>query len=211
MKNERIVGVITGDLIQSTALSDEQKSHLKAELSRVLTGNPYVLMPLQFYRGDSFQLMSTCDKAPQLSILIESVIISTVNTLARISIGIGTASYIHENDVLQSEGEAFMLSGQQLDRMKAEDRIFKILTNLPNIQTNIDITTLLVENIIKDWKPGQASVISAIPNSETQRTIASKLNISPAAVSKTLKAAKWQAVEQYIQWFEETIKIYCHE
>src|SRR5665648_152611 len=205
MKQNEIVGVITGDLIDSSGLNEEFWSLLKDKLEGFTKSTPHVLLPLQFYRGDSFQLMCVSEKAAWLAVMIQSIIISTVNTFARISIGIGEVSRSYEDDVLQSDGEAFTLSGHQLDEMKAEDRILKIAVNKPGIQPNLDITTLLAENIIKDWKPGQASVISMNPAEEMQRNIAARLKISPAAVSKTLKASKWPAIEQYLIWYEHTI------
>src|SRR5665648_810766 len=166
MKQNEIVGVITGDLIDSSGLNEEFWSLLKDKLEGFTKSTPHVLLPLQFYRGDSFQLMCVSEKAAWLAVMIQSIIISTVNTFARISIGIGEVSRSYEDDVLQSDGEAFTLSGHQLDEMKAEDRILKIAVNKPGIQPNLDITTLLAENIIKDWKPGQASVISMNPAEE---------------------------------------------
>lgn len=205
MKQAKIIGVITGDLINSSVISDELKIKLKEELVNFTKNDPSVLLPLQFYRGDSFQLMCTKEKAVWLAVLIQSVIISTAGTLARISIGIGKASNIHADDVLQSEGEAFLLSGHQLDEMKGEDRILKIAVGNAEIQPNLDVATLLAESIVKGWKPGQASVISLTPGSVTQRNIAARLKISPAAVSKTLKASNWAAIEQYLIWVENLL------
>lgn len=205
MEKEEIIGVITGDLINSSAINDELKMKLKDELFGFTKNNPNVLLPLQFYRGDSFQLMCTKEKAAWLAVLIQSIIISTAGTMARISIGIGKVSTIHADDVLQSEGEAFLLSGHQLDEMKGEDRILKIAVGNADIQPNLDIATLLAENIVKGWKPGQASVISLNHGSVTQRNIAAQLKISPAAVSKTLKASNWTAIEQYLIWVENLL------
>ena len=211
MKNKKNIGVITGDLISSSGLSEKQKAELKARLENFTSTSQYVLLPLQFYRGDSFQVMCTKEKAAWLAIMIQAIIISTTDTMARLSIGIGPASQIHKKVVLQSEGEAFILSGHQLDEMKSKSRIFKIAVNQEEIQVNMEIATLLVENIMMDWKPGQASVISMNPQAETQRAIAGKLDISPAAVSKTLKASKWAAIDQYLIWYENTIKKLNHE
>jgi hypothetical protein len=205
MKQDKIIGVITGDIINSSTLSEELKFQIKDELVNFTRNNQHVLLPIQFYRGDSFQLMCTKEKSVWLAVLIQSIIISTANTLARISIGIGKVSNIHANDVLQSEGEAFLLSGHQLDEMKADDRILKIAVDNAEILSNLDIATLLAENIIKGWKPGQASVISTNPGSVTQRIIAAQLKISPAAVSKTLKASNWAVIEKYLNWSENIL------
>jgi hypothetical protein len=59
MINKKTVGVITGDLIRSSALSSEEKNLVKSELGRFSANSPDVLLPLQFFRGDSFQLLQT--------------------------------------------------------------------------------------------------------------------------------------------------------
>jgi len=211
MKKNKIVGVITGDIINSSSLSEKSKSDLKKQLEVLTNNNPGIQLPLQFFRGDSFQLMCAAEKTASLAVLIQAVVISTAGTLARISVGIGQAALIKEGEVLQSDGEAFVLSGHQLDEMKPANRIFKVAVANEKIRPSLEITTLLAENIILDWKPGQATVISMNPQALSQREIADNLNISAAAVSKTLKATKWAAIEQYLTWFENTIKKLGHE
>lgn len=207
MKKIKSLAVITGDIINSSGLSKELKQRIKGELEGVTRNNSGLKLPLQFFRGDSFQLMCSPDIAAKLALLIQATIISMAETFARISIGIGQVSTIFENDVLQSEGEAFVLSGHQLDKMKKENRLLKIVTNSDKVQMHLEMAFLLVENIINDWKPGQASVISKDPQKNTQRVIAAKLGISPAAVSKALKASKWVAVEQFLFWYMQLVKM----
>jgi hypothetical protein len=206
MAKKKIVGVITGDLINSSELTKDQKSAMQTELSNFLNANPDILLPIQFYRGDSFQLMVTEEKAALITIIIEAIILSATGTWARISIGIGTTSRISPGNVLQSEGEAFQLSGQQLDKMKEEGRLLKIAINSRKFQPILAATFYLAESIIWNWKPGQASVISLIPTFKTQKDIASKLNITGAAVSKAIKTSNWPAIESFLKGYEETIK-----
>lgn len=206
MENKKVVGVITGDLIRSSALSSEQKNLVKSELTRFTAGNPDVQLPLQFYRGDSFQLMCTPEKAAWLTVMIQAKILSTVGTLARISIGIGAVSKITEGNVLQSDGEAFQLSGHQMDKMKDEGRLMKIAIASPLFQPILAASFYLAESIISGWKPGQATVISMIPGSKTQKEMAEKLNITEAAVSKALKSGKWAAIDDFLKGYEKTIK-----
>lgn len=203
---KNIVGVITGDLINSSSLNADQKNNLQVGLSNFLEKNPDVLLPIQFYRGDSFQLMVTKEKAAMITIIIEAIILSTTGTWARISVGIGTTSKITPCNVLQSEGEAFQLSGHQMDRMKEEGRLLKIAIDSRQFQPILAATFYLAESIIWNWKPGQASVIALIPTFKTQKEIAEKLNISGSAVSKALKSAKWPAIESFLNGYEETIK-----
>ncbi len=207
MNKQNIVGVITGDLINSSVLTKDQKINMQTGLSCFLENNQDVLMSVQFYRGDSFQLMVKKEKAAMISVIIEAIILSTTGTRARISIGIGTISKNISDNVLQSEGEAFQLSGHQLDKMKEEGRLLKIAVDSPLFQPILAATFHLAESIIWSWKPGQAAVISMIPACKTQKEIAEKLNITGAAVSKALKSGKWAAIEDFLNGYEETLKM----
>lgn len=201
-----IVGVITGDLINSLSLNTDQKNNLQVGLSNFLDNNPDVLSPIQFYRGDSFQLMVTKEKAAMITVIIEAIILSTTGTWARICVGIGTTSKIVPGNVLQSEGEAFQLSGHLMNKMKEEGRLLKIAIDSQQFQPILAATFYLAESIIWNWKPGQASVIALIPTFKTQKEIAGKLQISSAAVSKALKWSRWASIESFLNGFEETIK-----
>lgn len=207
MNKQNLVGVITGDLINSSGLTKDQKINMQTGLSCFLENNQDVLMPVQFYRGDSFQLMVKKEKAALISVIIEAIILSTTGTRARISIGIGTISKNILGNVLQSEGEAFQLSGHQLDKMKEEGRLLKIAVDSLEFQPILAATFHLAESIIWSWKPGQAAVISMIPACKTQKEIAEKLNITGAAVSKALKSGKWAAIEGFLNGYEETLKM----
>lgn len=206
MKNEKTVGVITGDLINSSDLNSEQKSLLKLKLGHFTENNPEILLPFQFYRGDSFQLMVLKEKAARIAVMIEAIVFSTTGTWARLSIGIGSVSRISPGNVLQSEGEAFQLSGHQMDKMKEEGRLLKIALNNSRFQPILSATFHLAESIILGWKPGQAAIIAQIPFTKTQKEIAEKLNISGAAVSKAVKASNWSSIENFLNGYEQTIK-----
>lgn len=203
---KKIVAVITGDLINSSGLNDDQKKQVKEKLEGLFVTSDFVVLPLQFYRGDSFQLLCTKEKAAWAALMIEAVLISITGTMARISIGIGSESKLHETDVLQSEGEAFTLSGQNLDAMKADNRTMVINSNNKEFQDRLAFVFKLIENIVAEWKPGQASVVALKLQEDKQKDIAARLEISPAAVSKTLTSAKWHLIEEFLGWYETVIE-----
>lgn len=206
MEKGKINAVITGDLIYSSALTDEKKKQLESSLGDFIDGNPDILLSIEFYRGDSFQLMVKKEKAANVAVNLQAIVFSATGGWARLSIGVGAVSNIVKNNVLRSEGEAFVLSGRQLDKMKEEGRMLKIALgsryDLPALQASF----YLAESIISEWKPGQAAVIAQIPYVHTQKEIAQNLDISEAAVSKALKAGKWPAIEAFIDGYEKTIK-----
>jgi len=207
MKKYKNIAIITGDLVKSSNIKSAQLKQMNDKLDVFLRKNPDVMLPLAFYRGDSFQLMVETAKSAEIALFIQSIVLSTTETLARISIGIGSASKIIPGNVLQSEGEAFQLSGHQLDKMKDEGRIFKIATQSETHQPMLAGSFHLVENIISDWKTGQASVVAQITCCKNQKEMAQNLNISESSVSKALKSAGWAAIKSFLDGYEQTIKM----
>lgn len=207
VKRNKNIAVITGDLVASSEVTSNQFSCMNEELSNYLDSNPNVMLPFTFYRGDSFQLMVKAEKSAEVALTIQAIILWKTETWARMSIGIGTASKIEPGNVLQSEGEAFQLSGHQLDNMKAEGRLFKISTNSSKFQPMLDAAFHLAESMILSWKPGQASAIAMATQCKTQKEMAHRLNISEPAVSKALKSANWSAFDTFLRAYEATIKL----
>jgi hypothetical protein len=207
VKKSKSIAVITGDLVGSSEVTSTQFNEMNEVLKTYLDENLYVLLPLTFYRGDSFQLMVKAEKSAEIALTIQSIILWTTATWARISIGVGAVSKIEPGNVLQSEGEAFQLSGHQLDSMKEEGRLIKIATNSPKHQAMLDAAFHLADSLISGWKPGQASVVAMATRCKTQKDIAQRLNISGPAVSKALKSANWPAFETFLRSYEQTIKL----
>lgn len=207
VKKNKNIAVITGDLVASSEVSSNQITYMNEELSKYLGNNPFVMLPLMFYRGDSFQLMVKAEKSAEVALTIQSILLWKAETWARISVGIGTVSKIEPGNVLQSEGEAFQLSGHQLDTMKAEGRLFRIAINSPKFQPMLDAAFHLADSLISSWKPGQASAFAMANQCKTQKEMAQKLNISEPAVSKALKSANWPAFETFFSAYEATIKL----
>jgi hypothetical protein len=207
VKKSKNIAVITGDLVASSEVSSNQVNSMNEELSKYLDNKPFVMLPLTFYRGDSFQLMVKAEKSVEVALTIQSIILWRTETWARISVGIGTVSKIEPGNVLQSEGEAFQLSGHQLDNMKSEGRLFKIATNSSKHQPMLDAALHLADSLISNWKPGQASAIAMATQCKTQKEMAQRLNISEPAVSKALKSANWPAFETFLRGYEQTIKM----
>lgn len=207
MKKNKNIAVITGDLVASSEVSSNQFSFMNKELSNYLDNNPFVMLPLTFYRGDSFQLMVNAEKSAEVALTIQSIILWKTETWARISVGIGTVSKIEPGNVLLSEGEAFQLSGHQLDNMKAEGRLFKIATNSSKFQPMLSAAFHLADSMLSSWKPGQASAIAMATQCKTQKEMALRLNISEPAISKALKSGNWSAFETFLRGYEETIKM----
>jgi hypothetical protein len=80
VKKSKNIAVITGDLVASSEVSSNQVNSMNEELSKYLDNKPFVMLPLTFYRGDSFQLMVKAEKSVEVALTIQSIILWRTET-----------------------------------------------------------------------------------------------------------------------------------
>lgn len=205
-------GVITGDIVNSSALNVEAKKLLIGSIWQI-TDELKHLSPLDIsvYRGDSFQIIvDKPEKTLQIAILIRAGLkgktteTSEVLWDARISIGIGTISYIDEH-LPASDGEAFILSGHGLDNI-GKKRL-AISTGDANADEEFAVSTSFADDIITGWTPAQAQLVwLALVRNTSQKEIAAEKETSIQNVSKLLTTAKVSLIELYINRFVSVIE-----
>lgn len=215
-----VYAVITGDIIKSSKIKEEQRSHLLKTLKSTFQKINKLLIkeekvPFEFYRGDSFQAVL---KKPQLALLTGLIIRAKLRSItesenrepiaywdARISIGIGSIAYKAKN-LAESDGAAFQLSGRGLDEMKKRNSL-SIRTIWPEVNEEFEVACALSETIISRWTVAQAEVIYPyLLENKTQQELARKFNISQVAVSKRLMVSgNMDAMEKFIKRYEKLI------
>jgi hypothetical protein len=203
--------VLTGDIINFTHLKDKDRLKLINETEALLKS--WVKRPnlAEVFRGDSFQLMiedtgNAIKKSIQLIcwFKMHSDDKSNINLGSRISVGIGDVAY-NGKSVLDSDGEAFHLSGRNFDKM-ADNEVLRIKT--ANDQTNEQIAIILTfaNIIINQWTTSQAEVIYLAINGYTQTKMAKELGIQQGAVNNRLKVANWKTIQEGIDYIIQLIK-----
>lgn len=195
--------VITGDIINFTKLPADRRQALIEHTEVLLKNWISKKADAEIFRGDSYQVLfpnglSAITRSIQLicwfknhSDEAKDIFLST-----RISIGIGEVSY-HGKNVLNSDGEAFHLSGRNFDTMK-EDQYIAIHTNDPQKNATIEIILNFVNKYLGNWNKGQAEVIFWQLEGKNQQEIAKKLSISQPSVNSRLKTAGWKELEPTI-------------
>ena len=213
----RTVAVLTGDLIQSRKLQNGDLGRVLEELPRCFEKiKDQVLKKgghFEFYRGDSFQILLN---EPELSIKVSLIIRARLRSLfqtnmltkgtsdiksdARISIGIGTMR-MQNYRVVESQGEAFELSGMELDRMGKESQELSIKTPWDDINSELRVSCLFADNTINNWSAKTAeSVYRYLLYKETQDQQAEYFNISQPAIRKRLMVqGNMKAMDAFIQ------------
>lgn len=116
--------VITGDIINFTKLSPAKRQKVIQDMEQLLHSWVGKKANAEVFRGDSYQaLFNQVTEAIKRSIQLLCWFKKHPETTAknqlgtRISIGIGEIAY-QGKSVLNSDGEAFHLSGRNFDKMK---------------------------------------------------------------------------------------------
>ena len=202
--------VITGDIINFTKLPAERRKALIEETEELLKTWISRKANAEIFRGDSYQVLfedglSALTKSIQLICWFkkhsdeeQNIYLST-----RISIGIGQVSY-HGKNVLNSDGEAFHLSGRNFDAMKA-DQYLSINTNDEQKNAAIEIILNFVNKYLGNWNKGQAEVIFWQLEGKNQQEIAKMLSISQPSVNSRLKTAGWKEIEPTIAYIASLV------
>lgn len=207
----KINAVITGDIISFTQLPSAKRKTLIEDTERLLKNWIKKEVNAEIFRGDSYQalfedIMEAMTRSLQLICWFKKQADekAKVQLGTRISIGIGEISYIGKN-VLNSDGEAFHLSGRNFDVMK-EDEFITIHTNNSKKNSGIEIILNFVNKYISNWTLAQAEVIFLLLEGKTQQEIAEELSLSQPSVNSRLKSAGWKELEPAIKYIAHLVQ-----
>jgi hypothetical protein len=196
--------VMTGDIINFTQLVPAKRKALIKDTDQLLKSWIKKKADAQIFRGDSYQvLFEDASEALKRSLQLvcwfkkHSEESNNINLNTRISIGVGEVAY-EGNTVLNSDGEAFHLSGRKFDVMKA-DEFLSLTTNNPEKNETIAIILNFINTYINTWTLAQAAVIFLILEDKTQQEIAETLSLSQSSVNSRLKLAGWKELEPAIK------------
>jgi len=195
--------VITGDIINFTQLPAVRRQALIEDTERLLRSWIKRKADAQIFRGDSYQvLFEEPSEALKRSLQLvcwfkkHSDEANKINLNTRVSIGVGEVAY-EGKTVLNSDGEAFHLSGRKFDKMK-DGEFLSVNTNDPEKNATIEIILNFVNKYINEWTLAQAEVIFLILENKTQQEIAEELSLSQPSVNSRLKLAGWKELEPAI-------------
>ncbi len=209
---KQIKGVITGDIIKSRKINSSARittlkiiENLKDELSHL------GLAKIELYRGDGFQiLVNNPINVLRIAILLRAKLIGYTKEMvglksdARVGIGIGTINYEDEN-IMLSDGEAFLNSGQQLDFLDKNSQM-AINTSWDEVNKEFNISTKFADDVISGWSDKQARIAYLLLSQNlTQKEVAEKLDSTTQNVNKLAIAAKESLIKLYIERFEQKI------
>jgi hypothetical protein len=201
--------VITGDIVNFTSLGAVHREALVRESKDFLQKINPQKGSAEFFRGDSFQLIvsdvvEAIHKSIQIRCWFKKGAWSDEKSLldAKIAIGVGEISYLGDS-VLDSDGEAFHLSGRTFDKM--ETSMFRIVVPNEEINKQLEIIADLMNVIMTDWTKPQAEVIFLLMENKTQQQIALELAVGQSSVNKRIRLSKWKEIERTINYISSLI------
>ena len=208
---DKIKGVITGDIIESSAIQIKYRDFLLKSI-REIADELSVIEPLriEMFRGDSFQaVIDSPENAMKIAVRLRAGLKGHTPKEckkpwdARLSIGVGTISYHADNTVL-SDGEAFQYSGRELDEMGKRRLVVK--TRWADVNEELLVSGAFADEVVSSWSvPQSQAAYQALLYNISQKEIAKKFQKSAQNISKLLGAAKVNLVQMYIDRYHKLI------
>lgn len=222
-KNNRLYGVITGDLVKSSILSNKQRRTLMTDMNSSFSGrinsllNNEIVSKISIFRGDSFQsIVKKPEFALHSMILIRCFIKKKYknkkiknNLDARISLGIGTIDHYNENNkkrkATEWTGAAFNLSGKALDSLKSKKTKINIVTPWSEVNEEMFVFSKMLDYLISRWSNEQIVAIIGLIGGKSQTDLAKELDITQPAVRKRLITAGSEVIQAILKRYKNII------
>ena len=174
----------------------------------------------EIYRGDSFQVLID---EPHLALKVTLILKSRLRSLltspastkgmteyksdARIAIGIGSMR-MQSSKIIESQGEAFELSGSELDKMIKDSATLSIKTPWEEVNEEFKVNCMFADSVMNSWSAKTAeSVFRYLLYGETQEEQAQYFKVSQPAISKRLfNQGNMKAMDAFLKRFENIIE-----
>jgi hypothetical protein len=200
-----IAAVLTGDIVNSTAMTAARERTLVKGLKKVLPADQ-----TSFYRGDSFQVfLREAEGALRTALICRTMAISLTEDDAvrgdvRISIGVGEVK-LPVKMPEAARGDAFFLSGRGLDDIEETEEQLSIRSGHALADIGFEVMANYLDAIYRDMTVKQAVVLLGLLQGQTQQHIALKIKKSQSTVSQLTNAGRWPEIERLLQQFEMLI------
>jgi hypothetical protein len=196
--------VITGDIINSR--KDKNSVWLK-KLKHTLSEEGKSPSTWEIYRGDSFQLEIKNPADAFLAVIRIKANIKSIKKLdVRMAIGIGEKSYFGSR-ISESNGEAFIYSGEKLETLKKEKRNLAIKTPWTDFDKEMNVFFRLALIAMDNWSPNSAELISILIKDRDikQKALAKRLGVTQPSVSERQNRSNYAEIMELEDLYREKV------
>lgn len=189
-----MTSVITGDIVNSRKQKEPEvwMITLKKVLSSLSAETKY----WEIYRGDSFQIEIRDYHASFMAAIYIKAAIKMIKGLdVRLAIGVGNKTY-DGNDVTESNGEAFVFSGEMIETLKKEKQNLRIKTKNNEINKELNLYFRFALITMDSWSVNSAEIVKlSIENPKAlQSELGQLIGISQNAISNRQKRAHLEEI-----------------
>ena len=200
-----MTSILTGDIIKSRSIKNPELwlSILKEALTRCSEDSSQ----WEIYRGDSFQLeLESPADSLKAAIYIKACIKTIKRLDVRIAIGIGEKTFKGKS-VVESNGEAFLFSGETLESLKKEKVNLKIKTTNDQLNQELNLYFKLASTIMDNWTTNSAEIVKLYMEQPQalQEELGKHIGINQNAVSSRQKRAHLDLIMQLEQFYRQKI------
>lgn len=202
-----MIAVIKGDIIASREM-DSQEVWL-SPLKGILSTWGETPKDWELAWGDSFQLQIANPKEALYKAIAIKTLLRKTEVDARMAIGIGERTY-HGEKVSESNGPAFIYSGEQFEQLKKEKVNLAVKSPWTDFNAEINLYLKLGGFIMDNWTVSSAEIMQiAMETPEiTQDQIGTLLGIAQSSVSNRWQRAKVDAILEIESMFRKKLKQY---
>lgn len=184
-----MTSIITGDIIKSRGQKDPEVwlTNLKSALTYLEVEDKH----WEIYRGDSFQIeIKDITRSFEAAIYIKAAIKMIKGLDVRLAIGIGEKTY-QGKDVTESNGEAFVFSGETFETLKKEKLNLKVKTKSQLLNDELNLYFKLALISMDRWTVNSAEIVKlTLENPKAlQEDLAKLIGTNQNAISKRIKRA----------------------
>lgn len=197
-----MIAVISGDVIGSR---EGDVSSWMEVLKKILSAYGKSPAKWEIYRGDSFQCVIPVELALDAAFKIKAQLKSATGKDVRLAIGIGDETFKADH-VTQSNGSAYVRSGQALDLLKRSS--MAINSGQAKFDQNFNIMLSLMTKFADGWTPTVAEVVleKLRDRSRTQVQIAKGLGKAQSTISAAFSRGAINELIEVLEHFEREIK-----
>ena len=209
-----MVAIVTGDIVASRKLVNQDKWLIPFKKLLSKWGDSPKDWKLE--RGDFFQIEITnvedvLKKVLEIKALIKKIathegLIKSSIIDVRLAVGIGEKTYSSEN-ISESNGNAFIYSGEKFDLLKKENITLGIKSQWRNFDEEMNLYLKLVGLIVDKWTVSSAELVQIVLNNPkiTQEEIGRQLGINQSGVSRRWSRSRIDEILEVEQMFRKKI------